>query len=109
MKRETVIGLMLAALILVGGFATAVRTTEDLRASCERGNVIREQVSDRAVPIRRSLVVLIESRERGGSISSAEGNGAAKREAEQLRRELNAIREIPQVDCDEVVRSPWPL
>lgn len=115
MRRETVVGLALAALIVVGGFATAIRTSEDVRASCERGNTIRQQVNDRAAPIRRSLVVLIEAREGGGSIAVSEvaaqaaRKEAARKEAAQLQRELNGITTIPLVDCEQAVRKPWPL
>ncbi len=111
MNRETVIGLMLAAMIFVGGFTTAVRTAEDLRESCESVNVLRQQVNDRAEPIRRTLLVLIEARRPNGSIGINDHRAAeaARVEAAELQRQYELITTLELTDCNEAVRSPWPL
>lgn len=112
-RRPDILALMLAVFIGAAFFRQSVQTAEDLVESCERGNLIRLEVSERAEPIRRTIDVLIQARDRDGSIVASSSDPKVRRvaikEAQRLRHIKSEVGTIEQVDCDEAVRKPWPL
>jgi hypothetical protein len=108
--------LVASAIMTTLLYALLFQVRSEIKESCERGNTLRAEVSERQAPIRDTISVLISTRLDGvialNSVGTPEEERArevALAEVRKLRRDRAEVKPIAQVDCNEAVGKPWPF